>query len=701
MARVTMEMVQEAMEFLRSNGEPTSVPRIRERIGSGSFATIQKFKKQIDGDDKGDGVNLHNETLLVFKRLQNDMCLSVNLHNETLLIIKQLQNDINELRHENGELRNLLESLLKPNLPPPVDEWPLESYDEIPIDYYQDHQSSPPANYETPLLPPKPTVLDALKHLAWGDDDRAAEKNHRGYNKVDTEFGHDLASKQSLSYKQAQAGYKMIRKYTGQLKEVGIDYEAIEPQNNGIEAGLDWSNGNPFLSSDISPLNKDDGSQEQNVSLHNGLDESTEFRKAIKLLDNGENVFITGKAGTGKTTLIKHWLKQTDKEVAIVAPTGIAAMNAGGVTIHSFLGLPPRLVTPDEIQYWKSSKRREAVKRIDTLIVDEASMLLAPMLDNMAVALQKNRSNREIFGGVQMVFVGDLFQLPPIVSNQKGRGKDQVSESEIMSFWGYETEFFFSAHIFKEMRLNTIELQKVYRQKDDQYLQVLNHVRTGQVTSQDFEILNSRVNPSFTPGNDFYMTLEPTNRLVDATNFDSLKKLKGKKHTYKAKIEGQFNEKNCPAEPDLELKEGAQIMFVANHKDGLYVNGSMGKIIGLDDEIEVELENGNTHMLERFKWENNIYVWDAKTRKLSFETVGTLTQYPIKLAYAVTVHKSQGLQFDRLVIGNGNFFANGQLYVALSRCTNLNGLILKRPLAPKDVMVDNRVLNFMTNVNQY
>lgn len=196
------------------------------------------------------------------------------------------------------------------------------------------------------------------------------------------------------------------------------------------------------------------------------------------------------------------------------------------------------------------------------------------------------------------------------------------------------------------------------------------------------------------------MTLEPTNRQVDSANFDALRKLKGKKYTYQAKIEGQFHEKNCPAEPSLELKEGAQIMFVANHKNGLYVNGSMGFVVWLDDdEIEVELEDGNTHLLERFKWENNIYIWDAKTRQLGFETVGSLEQYPIKLAYAVTVHKSQGLQFDRLVIGNGNFFANGQLYVALSRCTNLNGLILKRPLIPKDVMVDNRVLNFMRNAN--
>lgn len=497
--RVTMQMVQEAMEFLRSNGEPTSVPRIRERIGSGSFATIQKFKKQIDGDDDSNGgVNLHNETLSAIKRLQSDIGDSVNLHNETLTAIKQLQNDINELRHDNQELRNLLESLLKPNLPP-LDEWPpLESYDEIPIDYYQndqsppvdyyqDHQSSPPANYETPLLPPKPTVLDALKHLAWGDDDRASEKNHRGYNKIDSDFGHDLANKESLSFKQAKAGYKMLKKYTVQLQEVGIEYKAIEPKN-GVKAGFNWSNGNPFLNKtpnhdwrdhhpdiqrcvdrfgnflwyldnngkevkfedkphypfektkDTVTVSNEIPNKEGNKS---DLDDSTpEFRKAIELLDNGENVFITGKAGTGKTTLIKHWLKQTDKEVAIVAPTGIAAMNAGGVTIHSFLNLPPRLVTPDEIGYWKSSKRREAVKRIDTLIVDETSMLLAPMLDNMAVALQKNRINREIFGGVQIVFVGDLFQLPPIVSNQKGRtkeGQTSISEAQLLKEWGYET----------------------------------------------------------------------------------------------------------------------------------------------------------------------------------------------------------------------------------------------------------------------
>lgn len=653
--RVTMDMVQEAMEFLRSNGEPTSVPRIRERIGSGSFSTIQRLKKQIDGDDdsKGDNVNLCNETLTAIKQLQGDVGESVSLHNETLTIIKQLQNHINELRNENRELRNSLESFLKQKLPPPIvsEGPPIESYNDIPIDYYQD-ESLPPIEIYGASLPsgegelqpqqsePKPNVLDALRHLAWGDDDRASEKNHQGFNKVDTDFGHDLSLKESLTLKQAIAAYKMLKKYTGQLQSVGIDYSSFEPKTKVIKPGLDWSKGNPFLIFDKMITEKPNKTPNHDWRDHHpdiqrcvdrfgnflwyldnhgkevkfedkphykegnksGLDDSSpEFRKAISLLDSGENVFITGKAGTGKTTLIKHWLKQTNKDVAIVAPTGIAAMNAGGVTIHSFLNLPPRLVTPDEITYWKSSKRREAVKRIDTLIVDETSMLLAPMLDNMAVALQKNRINREIFGGVQMVFVGDLFQLPPIVSKQKGRtkeGQTSISEAQLLKEWGYETEFFFSGHIFKQMPLNIVELQKVYRQKDDQYLQILNHVRTGQVTKEDFDILNLRVNPSFTPGDDFYMTLEPTNRQVDSANFDALRKLKGKKYTYKAKIEGQFNEKNCPAEPSLELKKGAQIMFVANHKDGLYVNGSMGKVVWLDDdEIEVELEDGNTHLL--------------------------------------------------------------------------------------------------------
>lgn len=414
--------------------------------------------------------------------------------------------------------------------------------------------------------------------------------------------------------------------------------------------------------------------------------EETPLEQALRLIDEGQSLFITGSAGTGKTTLVKRWLAKTDRRVAIVAPTGIAARNVGGVTLHSFFQFPPRMITINEIKRLTDPERRQVLRRLDTLVIDEVSMVTSLMLDNIDASLRKNRQVEAPFGGVQVLLVGDLFQLPPVMSQHRG-----LDERELLVHLGYESEWFFSAHSLPS--LTVVALQKVYRQTDAIYLAILNRIRIGQATPEDFEVLNSRVLPNFqTEG--FCMTLTTTNAQAALINENKQSLLKGSAFVYQAEIEGQFNEKDCPAEKVLTLRPGAQVMFIANDKDKRYVNGTMGKIKRLNaHKIVVDIEGQGVHEVEPEVWENVQYVW--KEKRLDFEVVGRLKQFPLKLAYAVTVHKSQGLQFSHLVIDSNKFFAPGQLYVALSRCQSLEGLVLRRPLKLSDMKVDSRVVDFM------
>lgn len=581
------------------------------------------------------------------------------------------------------------------SFPEPSPEWcwdRLDRQDELPA-YLRDDsefevpplirqgQELPPLTHDCgPLIKedetePATIVLVALRYLAYLDDDRANAVNGVGFNKADSKLGHKLAKLVDLTDEQTQIGFKILNKYHAQLAKANIDIKSLklDPESLPIEHKQEFGT----------------------LSKENGLHHSLEFDAAIALLESGENCFITGKAGTGKTTLLQYWINQTTKKVVIVAPTGIAARNAGGVTIHSFFGLPPRLVTPDEMTRSKDSKQRQVFQNIDVIIVDEVSMLLASTVDCMHVKLQKNRDSDKPFGGVQMVFVGDMFQLAPIVSKKKTNS--DISEAELLGIWGYANEFFFSAHILNDS-LRCVELQKVYRQKDGKFLDILNNIRIGSATQNDFDVLNENVNPKYIPKKDeLSITLVPTNKLVAEINAEALEGLYSDSFKFESNITGIFNPKDCPAEPQLELKVGAQVMFVSNDEHGEYVNGSMGKVSKLtDDSITVDIGNEYPCEVDKVKWENTVYIWDAKKKKLSFETIGTLEQFPVKLAYAITVHKSQSLQFEKLMIaiGSGRFFGNGQLYVALSRCTTLNGLVLKERLGLQDMKVDSRVIAF-------
>ncbi len=401
------------------------------------------------------------------------------------------------------------------------------------------------------------------------------------------------------------------------------------------------------------------------------------------------SIFVTGRAGTGKSTLLKLLVGTTSKNVVVLAPTGIAALNVKGQTIHSFFRFPARPLKQSDI---KKRRSRKIYQNIDVLIIDEISMVRADLFDNINLFLQINRENPAPFGGVQLVLFGDLFQLPPIVSTE--------AEKDLFD-WYYETPYFFSAKVFqKGFEMETIELQKVYRQKGRQFLRLLDALRTNLFDMEDLEDLNAAYRPDAEPDS-FYITICPTNRQVNAINTRELNRLNTAEFTYNAKINGTFDPRLYPTEAVLKLREKAQVMFIKNDPQKQYVNGTIGIIKKLsDDKIVVTIENEkgeqNEVNVEISSWEILKYVQDKDNpNEISTETIGEFIQYPLKLAWAVTIHKSQGKTFDKVIIDMGNgAFENGQTYVALSRCTSLDGIILKKPLKPNDILVDERVIDF-------
>lgn len=410
-----------------------------------------------------------------------------------------------------------------------------------------------------------------------------------------------------------------------------------------------------------------------------------EFRNAFELMEKSkECLYLTGKAGTGKSTLLRYFRAKTKKKVVVLAPTGIAAINVNGQTIHSFFHLPPRFIQKKEVKLL--GKTRTVVQKIDTVIIDEASMVRADLMDGIDYALRLNRSDKRPFGGAQVILIGDLLQLPPVVR------KDMKDFFERI----YNTPFFFSAKVFRETTLRTIELTHIFRQKDPTFVTLLNAIRDHVQTDQHLDTLNRRIVVEEEQGG-AYITLTTKNDLAERINNERLMKIQAPLFTFTAHVSGEFEEKDYPTEFNLVLKKDAQIMMIKNDTEQKrWVNGSLGHVVELsDDRVKVKI-NGRIYEVLRDRWEKIQYIYDPQTDRVEPKVVGVFEQFPIRLAWAITIHKSQGQTFDDVVVDIGDgAFAHGQVYVALSRCTSLNGVRLKNKISHKDIIFDHRVKEFL------
>ena len=434
------------------------------------------------------------------------------------------------------------------------------------------------------------------------------------------------------------------------------------------------------------------------IELPTGYENDKTAKKLFELIENTDkSIFLTGKAGTGKSTFIHYFTKQTDKSVLLVAFTGIAAINIGGQTIHSFFRFPMKPLLPNDpdITIFKPFfQKRKILEQTDTIIIDEVSMLRSDILEGLDYSLRMNGGNpKKIFGGKQLILVGDIFQLPPIID--KG---DKV-ESELFKRI-YDSEYFFDSIAYKQLNPETFEFNKVHRQSSEEFISLLNKVRDCSIDNIGIAELNKKYNPTFLPKpEEFVILLTTNNYLAKIENVTKLNSLPYKSHFFKANITGDLKEDKYPTNPILELRRNSQIMLVKNdsvEKGRRWVNGTIAKIEFLDDEkIEIRLKDGSVHALQKETWDNRKYEWDKNKSRITSKVVGTFEQYPIILAWAITIHKSQGLTFDKVIIDLGSgAFINGQLYTALSRCRTLEGLILKRLIQKKDIIEDKRLLDF-------
>ncbi len=426
-------------------------------------------------------------------------------------------------------------------------------------------------------------------------------------------------------------------------------------------------------------------SAKKNIAIKD-IQLTEDFETALELMRNGDECqFITGRAGTGKSTLLRYFRATTDKNIVVLAPTGIAAINVSGQTIHSFFQFPPRFIQESEIR--PLGRNKSLIEKIEILIIDEASMVRADVLDGIDLSLRMNRGNHKPFGGVKVILIGDLFQLPPVV----GQDMNGFFEKK------YTSPFFFSARVFQKLGIRCFELTHIFRQNEPKFISLLNNIREDKHTEEDMTLLNTRlIDEDYFDEEEIFVVLTATNDAASRINAYNLSKIEDEPYRYQASVAQKFDEKEYPNDLSLALKKGAQIMMIKNDiEKKRWVNGTIGFIQDLTESMVTVNIDGEVHEVLRHKWEKIQYVFNEEEDRIEPEVIGTFEQFPLKLAWAITIHKSQGQTFDEVVIDIGNgAFAHGQLYVALSRCTKLEGIRLKKKIRTSDMIFDRRVLEF-------